>query len=117
MLFDRVIVSGDDSSFGFAALESVASGDRIIGAAAYAPSDADFANFSIAVGASHREEQVGRILTAALIRHAKRVGIRRLQGEMSWANRPMQTLAISMGFSVEPHASDRALRRLFLNLK
>jgi RimJ/RimL family protein N-acetyltransferase len=117
MLFDHVIVSGDHSSVGFAALEAVASGDRVIGVAAFSLSDGSCANFTVAVSASHREEQVGRILMAALIRHAKRVGIQRLQGEMSWANRPMQMLAISVGFSVEPHARDRALRRLVLDLK
>jgi hypothetical protein len=53
----------------------------------------------------------------ALMRHAKRVGVHRLQGEMSWANRAMQMLAISTGFSVGPHESDRNLRRLVLNLK
>jgi hypothetical protein len=116
LLFDRVIVSGD-ASFGFAALESVAAGDRVIGVAACSPSDDEYANFSLAVAASHREEQVGRILLSALLRHAKRVEIRRLEGEMSWANRAMHMFAISMGSSVEPHASDRALRRLVLNLK
>jgi RimJ/RimL family protein N-acetyltransferase len=117
MLFDRVIVSGDHASVGFAALEAAAAGDRVIGVAAYSPFNEEGANFSIAVAVSHREEQVGRILMAALVRHAKRVGIQRLQGEMSWANRAMQMLAMSMGFSIEPHARDRALRRLVLILK
>lgn len=117
MLFDHVIVSGDHSAVGFAALESVASGDRVIGVAAYAPFNDAYATFNIAVAATHREEQVGRILMSTLVRHAKRVGIPRLQGEMHWANRPMQMLAMSMGFSVEPLARDRALRSLVLNLK
>jgi RimJ/RimL family protein N-acetyltransferase len=117
LLFDRVIVSGYHSAVGFAALESVASGDRVIGVAAYAPYNDEYANFSIAVAASHREEQVGRILMSTLLRHAKRVGIQRLQGEMFWANRPMQMLAMSMGFSVEPQPRDRAQRLLVLNLK
>ena len=43
--------------------------------------------------------------------------IQRLQGEMFWANRPMQMLAMSMGFSVEPQPRDRAQRLLVLNLK
>ena len=56
-------------------------------------------------------------LLAALMRQARRVGIARLTGEMLWANRPMQMLAISMGFVVEPVARDRNLRRLVLALK
>jgi len=36
---------------------------------------------------------------------------------MLWSNRPMQMLAMSMGFAVEPLARDRTLRRLVLSLK
>jgi hypothetical protein len=36
---------------------------------------------------------------------------------MHWSNRPMQMLAMSMGFTVEPVARDRHLRRLVLALK
>jgi RimJ/RimL family protein N-acetyltransferase len=117
MLFDRVIVAGCDTAVGFAALESTAAGDRVIGVAAYAPASDDYANFSTAVARSHREEQVGRTLLATLLRHAKRVGVRRLIGEIFWSNRPMQMLAMSMGFSVEPVPRDRNLRRLVLALK
>ncbi len=117
MLFDRVIAAGCDTAVGFAALESTAAGDRVIGVAAYAPVGEDYANFSTAVAASHREEQVGRTLLSTLLRHAKRVGVRRLVGEMFWSNRPMQMLAMSMGFSVEPLARDRNLRRLVLALR
>ena len=38
-------------------------------------------------------------------------------GEMAWSNRPMQLLAMSMGFRVEPLPRDRNLRRLILTLK
>jgi RimJ/RimL family protein N-acetyltransferase len=117
MLFDRVLAGGNDMAVGFAALESRGAGDRIIGASAYAPMSADHATFGIAVAPTHREEQLGRILLSTLIRHAKRVGIRRLSGEMYWSNRPMQMLAQSMGFTVEPVARDRNLRRLVLNLR
>src|SRR5688572_4518789 len=97
MLFDRVLAGGSDMAAGFAALESTGGGDRIIGVSAYAP-QLDGASFSIAVSSTHRDEQVGRILLSTLIRHAKRVGVRRLTGEMLWSNRPMQMLAQSMGF-------------------
>jgi GNAT superfamily N-acetyltransferase len=117
MLFDRVLAGGSDMAVGFAALESTGGGDRIIGVSAYAPMDLEAARFSVAVAGTHRDEQVGRILLATLIRHAKRVGIRRLAAEMVWSNRPMQMLAQSMGFSVEPVARDRSLRRLILCLK
>jgi hypothetical protein len=36
---------------------------------------------------------------------------------MFWSNRPMQMLAMSMGFAVEPLPRDRNLRRLVLALK
>jgi GNAT superfamily N-acetyltransferase len=116
MLFDRVLAGGSDMAAGFAALESTGGGDRIIGAAAYAP-QLEGASFSIAVISTHRDEQVGRILLSTLIRHAKRVGVRRLTGEMLWSNRPMQMLAQSMGFIVEAVPRDRNLRRLVLSLK
>ena len=75
------------------------------------------ADFSIAVAHTHREEQVGRTLLATLLRHARRVGVPQLAAEMLWSNRPMQMLAMSMGFAVEPLARDRTLRRLVLSLK
>ncbi len=117
MLFERVIAGGTDNAVGFAALESTAGGDRVIGVAAYAPAGDESATFSLAVAHTHREEQVGRILLSTLVRHAKRVCVPRLTGEMHWSNRPMQMLAMSMGFSVEPLARDRNLRRLILALK
>jgi len=118
ILFDRVIVSdGGDTAVGFAALENTAAGDRVIGISAYAPSSQESADFIIAVANSYREEQVGRTLLSTLLRHAKRVGVPRLTGEMSWSNRPMQMLAMSMGFAVEPLPRDRNMRRLMLALK
>lgn len=117
MLFDRVIAGGCDTAVGFAALEATAAGDRVIGVAAYAPENDETATFSTAVAGTHREEQVGRILLSTLVRHAKRVGVTRLEGEMLWSNRPMQMLAMSMGFSIEPKPRDRNLRRLVLALK
>ena len=118
ILFDRVITSdGGESAVGFAALENTSAGDRVIGVAAYAPASRDNADFVVAVANSYREEQVGRTLLSTLLRHAKRVGIPRLSGEMFWSNRPMQMLAMSMGFVVEPLPGDRNLRRLALSLK
>ncbi len=101
----------------FAALEATSAGDRVIGVTAYAPTGADDATFNVAVASTFRDEQVGRILLATLIRHAKRVGIRRLAGEMHWSNRPMQKLAQATGFSVETVAGDRSRRGLVLTLK
>ena len=117
MLFDRVLAGGNDMAVGFAALESTGGGDRVIGAAAYAPLDPESADFGIAVAVTHRGEQVGRILLATLIRHAKRVGVRRLSAQMHWSNRPMHVLAQSMGFAFEAVPGDRNLRRLVLGLK
>jgi GNAT superfamily N-acetyltransferase len=117
MVFDRVLAGGTDMAVGFAALEGTAAGDRVIGVAGYAPSGVDDATFNIAVAAAFREEQVGRILLSTLVRHAKRVGIRRLCGEMAWSNRAMQMLAQSMGFAIEPVPADRNRRSLVLTLK
>ena len=119
LLFDRVLAIGAHGAVGFAALESSAAGDRIIGTAAYAPGQPinDSAEFSIAVAAAYRAEQVGTTLLSALVRDARRVGVTRLSAEMLWSNRPMQLLAQSMGFAVEPVARDRNLRRLVLALK
>jgi RimJ/RimL family protein N-acetyltransferase len=117
LLFGRVISSGNDTAVGFAALESTGAGDRVVGAVAYAPTSRESADFCIAVATSHREEQVGRTLLATLLRHARRVGVPQLTAEMVWSNRPMQMLAMSMGFTVEPLARDRSMRRLVLSLK
>jgi len=117
MLFERVLASGSDMAVGFAALESTGGGDRVIGACAYAPGEREWARFSVAVAKSYREEQVGRTLLSTLVRQAKRAGVPSLRGEMPWSNRPMQLLAMSLGFRVEPAPSDRHLRSLFLALK
>ena len=117
LLFDRVVGHGTDTAVGFAALESTAAGDRVVGIAAYVPSAHEGAEFVVAVAGAYRDEQVGRTLLATLVRHARRAGVPRLFGEMSWSNRPMQMLAMSMGFVVELVARDRQLRRLVLVLK
>ena len=117
MLFDRVLAGGRDMAVGFTALEGTTAGDRVIGVTAYAPVSADDARFSIGVASGFRDEQVGRILLATLVRHAKRVGIRRLGGEVLWSNRPMQMLAQSTGFAVEAVPGDRTRRSLVLTLK
>jgi GNAT superfamily N-acetyltransferase len=117
LLFDRVMASGSDNAVGFAALENTAAGDRVIGVAAYAPTGDDSASFNLAVAPTHREEQVGRVLLSTLLLHAKRVCVPRLVAEMHWSNRPMQMLALSMGFTVEPAPHDRNMRRLVLALK
>jgi L-amino acid N-acyltransferase YncA len=117
ILFDRVLGSGNEMAVGFVALEATAAGDRIIGVAAYAPGSKDEATFSVAVASAFREEEVGRILLATLIRNAKRVGIRRLSAEVHWSNRPMQLLAQALGFAVEALAGDRSRRNLVLTLK
>ncbi len=117
VLFERVISAGVDNAVGFAALENSSAGDRVIGVCAYAPTARDNADFVMAVAATHREEQIGRTLLSTLLRHAKRVGVPRLSGLMHWSNRPMQMLAMSLGFQVEAVANDRQLRRLVLALK
>lgn len=117
LLFDRVINDGGDGSVGFVALENTAAGDRVVGVCAYAPSRAETCEFSVAVANSFREEQVGRTLLTTLLRHAKRVGVRRLEGEIAWSNRAMQMLAMSAGFVVETVGNDRTRRRLSLSLR
>jgi GNAT superfamily N-acetyltransferase len=117
LLFDRVIGNGVDGSVGFAALENTTGGDRVVGVAAYAPFAGEGAEFRVAVSGPYREEQVGRTLLSTLVRHARRAGVPRLCAEMFWSNRPMQMLALSMGFVVEPVPRDRNLRRLVLSLK
>jgi ribosomal protein S18 acetylase RimI-like enzyme len=118
ILFDRVIASeASDAAVGFAALENTTGGDRVIGVCAYAPLSHESADFTIAVANSFREEQVGRTLLQALLRHAKRVGVPRLTGSVAWSNRPMQMLALSLGFAIEPAPHDRTLRQLILSLK
>lgn len=117
MVFERVLANGAGVAVAYEALEGTSAGDRVIGVAAYAPITADTASFVVAVAGSFRDEQVGRTLLTTLIRHAKRVGIRRLSGGMDWSNRPMHMLAQATGFSIEPVAGDRSRRNLVLTLK
>jgi RimJ/RimL family protein N-acetyltransferase len=117
LIFDRVLATGIQDSIGFVALENTAAGDRVIGVCAYGAAAPGEANFSVAVSTTFREEQVGRTLLATLVRHAKRVGIPRLSGEACWSNRAMLKLAASLGFTVEPAARDRKLRRVCLALR
>jgi RimJ/RimL family protein N-acetyltransferase len=121
LLFDQVIGSGSDAAAGFAALENTSAGDRVIGIAVYAPRSKpdgdDGVEFRVAVAGPYRDEQVGRTLLTTLLRHARHAGVPKLTAEMFWSNRPMQMLALSMGFVVEPVARDRNLRRLVLALK
>jgi len=116
MLFDRVIVGTGDGALAFAALENSRGVDRVIGVCAFVPGE-EGADFGVAVANSYREEQVGKNLLSTLLRQAKRVGVRRLSGEIAWSNRAMQTLATSVGFQVQPLQRDRNLRLLVLDLK
>jgi GNAT superfamily N-acetyltransferase len=116
LVFEEVLPAAGQGAAGFVALENTAAGDRVIGVSAYACAAGTDAQFCVAVADGFRGEQIGRTLLSALLRHAKRAGVRRLQAEMLWSNRPMQMLAASMGFSVEPSAQDRNQRRLLLAL-
>jgi GNAT superfamily N-acetyltransferase len=117
MLFDHVICSAGPEAVGFAALEHTVAGDRVIGVCACTAAGSEGAEFRIAVADGYRGEQIGQNLLETLMRHARRAGTRRLAGEMHWSNRPMQLLALSLGFIVEQVARDRDLRRLVLSLK
>lgn len=117
MVFDRVLAVHDDRAVAFVALEGTSSGDRVIGVVGCVPANADEATFSIAVAQAFRGEHVGRTLLATLVRHAKRVGVHRLCGEMAWSNRPMQSLAQATGFVVAENPADRGRRSLVLALK
>lgn len=118
MVFDDVLPAATHEAAGFVALESTADGDRVIGVSAYArEAGGAAARFCVAVVEGFRGEQVGGTLLSTLLRDAKRAGIPRLHGDMLWSNRPMQMLAASMGFSVEPSARDRSRRQLLLTLK
>jgi len=116
ILFNHVITS-DSQALGFAALEATGAGDRVIGVAAYAPIYGDRADCTVAVANTYREEQVGRTLLSTLLRQARRAGVRKLQSEMFWSNRPAQMLARSIGFSIQVAPRDRTRRLLTLELK
>jgi N-acetylglutamate synthase-like GNAT family acetyltransferase len=116
MLFERVIV-GADGAVAFAALENADGADRVIGVCAYVHAGQEGADFAIAVANSHRDEQVGRTLLETMLRQARRVGVRRLSGEMAWSNRAMHSLATSIGFQVLPSPRDRNGRLLVLELR
>lgn len=119
MLFERVLGADAESAVGFVALESTAAGDRVIGVCACTPSGRarDVSDLTIAVASAYREELIGRTLLSTLLRHARRAGLGRLECQIHWTNRAMQTLAHSLGFSVQPSPDDRMRRQLVLRLK
>jgi RimJ/RimL family protein N-acetyltransferase len=117
LIFDHVLATGIHDSIAFVALENTAGGDRVIGVCAYGAAGPERSNFGVAVAEAFRDEQVGRTLLSTLVRHARRVGIARLCGETCWSNRGMQRLATSLGFTIEPVARDRKLRRVVLALR
>jgi GNAT superfamily N-acetyltransferase len=117
LIFDQVLAAGLHDSIGFVALENTAGGDRVIGFSGYAAAGPGQSNFSVAVIESFRGEQVGRALLAALVRHARRVGVPRLAAATCWSNRAMHRLATSLGFAVEPLPRDRRLRNVTLALR
>ena len=117
LIFDGVLATGVHDAVAFVALENTTAGDRVIGVCGYVAAAPQQSNFSVAVAEAYRGEQVGRTLLATLVRHAKRVGIPRLAGDTCWSNRAMHRLATSLGFVVEPVASDRKLRRVVLTLR
>ena len=76
LLFGRVIVAGSDTAAGFAALETTAAGDRVIGAVAYAPDQPrERGRFCIAVAKPIARSRWGARCSSTLLRHAKRVGV------------------------------------------
>jgi RimJ/RimL family protein N-acetyltransferase len=115
-LFEKVLGADSESVVAFVALESTAAGDRVIGVCACTPTGQDCAELTIAVASAYREELIGRTLLSTLVRHARRAGLGRLETQVHWTNRAMQTLAQSLGFSVRPMA-DRTRRQLVLQLK
>lgn len=87
---------------------------RCVGEARYAAleREPDSREFAIAVLDEGQRRGLGTALLEQLLQHARRAGVRWLQGDVLRDNKAMLALAGKLGFAVQRHPDDATLVRL-----
>ena len=99
------ITSG--AAFSLAALDD---DGAIFGLAEYACEQPGRAEIAVVVADEWQGRGVGEQLVAALLRHAERAGIARLEGVTRAGNEAMRRLARKLGFGLRPDADPHLVR-------
>lgn len=87
---------------------------RCVGEARYAAvaGALDTREFAITVGDDHQHRGLGTELLERLLRHARRMGVCWLHGDVQRDNAPMLALARKLGFALQHHPDDATLLRV-----
>jgi len=72
--------------------------------------------FAIAIGDEVQRQGLGMTLMKAIVGHARKRGLERIEGFVLAANAPMMRLMQALGFSVQTDRDDPALKRVWLEL-
>ncbi len=84
-----------------------------LGVARYAVNpDGDSCEFALVVGDAWQKQGIGHKLMGVLMDVARGKGIKVMEGEVLKSNRPMLKLVEGLGFRIEPHPEDDAVRRI-----
>lgn len=106
------------SEVAFIAVVTKAEADRAVGVARYVVDDsAEAADFAIVLSDAWQHRGLGRAMLSALIAHARRAGLQRLEGETLAENQTMIGLARLLGFQVRRQAGSAFVMNLVLELK
>lgn len=88
-------------------------GERLVGEARYVRrQEPDKAEFAIAVDDGWRRRGLASQLMTELLRHARRDGVQRLEGEVLAGNEAMLAFVVHAGFQVHHHFEDARLVRV-----
>lgn len=90
---------------------------RIVRSASNAGHARAICEFAITVGDDWRAVGLGRALLAALLRRARYLGYRSIEGFVLAANAPMLGCARRLGFAVAPLAGEPSIRRVWRALR
>jgi acetyltransferase len=84
-----------------------------LGVARYAINpDGDTCEFALVVSDRWQKQGIGHKLMDVLMDVARGKGLKRMEGEVLKTNRPMLKLVEALGFRIEPHPEDDAVRRV-----
>jgi acetyltransferase len=84
-----------------------------LGVARYAINpDGDSCEFALVVNDAWQKQGIGHKLMGVLMDVARSQGLQRMDGEVLKTNRPMLNLVQGLGFRIEPHPEDDAVRRI-----
>lgn len=84
-----------------------------LGVARYAINpDGDTCEFALVVSDRWQKQGIGHKLMDVLMDVARGRGLKRMEGEVLKINRPMLKLVEALGFRIEPHPEDDAVRRV-----